>query len=677
MRKNSPLLSKTGQVLYGADYNAEQWPESVWKEDMRLMRLAGVNMVSIGIFSWARLQPNEKSYTFEWLDRLMDLLADNGSLADLATATASPPPWMSAYSDVLAVDAEGRVYSHGSRQHYSPSSLTYRKYAAALVSELATRYARHPALAAWHINNEYGCHMQACHSEASTAAFREWLKGRYSCSLDNLNAAWGTSFWSQYYYAWEEILTPRRTPTLQNPCHVLDFHRFTNAALLDLCKMERDILRQATPEIPITTNFMSFFKPLDYWEWAREIDFTCWDSYPDPLPGQRGDLYAARGHDLTRSLKRNLPFVLMEQVTSHVNWRPINAAKKPGLMRLYSLQAVARGADGILFFQWRQSRAGAEKFHGAMVQHAPEPEKSRVFREVCELGANLKKLEPVVGSLVSSRVAVVADWQSWWALELPSKPAQFDYIASISQFHQYFFERNISVDFVEPGADLSNYVLVVAPSLYLLQEKDAQNIDHYVQAGGAFLATLFSGIVDDNEQIVTGGYPAYLRETLGLWVEEWWPLGLEESCELQYGLRGTALKGRLWSELIHAEGATVLATFNEGHLKDCPALTQNQRGEGSGLYLGTQLQDADLATVLDDLCAELGLEAPLDVPPGIEVTLREKEERKFLFLLNHNDSALFVSLGNYSGRELITGATASSSWLLLAYDAAVIELSES
>jgi beta-galactosidase len=343
-------------------------------------------------------------------------------------------------------------------------------------------------------------------------------------------------------------------------------------------------------------------------------------------------------------------------------------------MRLLSLQAVARGADGILFFQWRQSLAGAEKFHGAMVQHGAAPEKSRVYGEVRGLGADLKKLEPVVGSLIRSRVAVVADWQAWWALELPSKPAQFDYLASVAQFHQYGYERNLAVDFVEPGADLGGYAFVIAPTLYLLREKDARNLDRYVRAGGTLLATCFTGIVDENERIVPGGYPGFLRETLGLWIEEWWPLGLDETREVKFVRRKTPLLGRRWSEVIHPEGSEVLATFDEGHLQGRPALTRHSHGKGNAYYLGTQLGDANLAAILDPICGELGLQPPINAPPGIEVTLREKGDRSFLFLLNHNGNAVRVPLGKRSGRELLSGQAAKNSWLLPARDAAVLEL---
>ena len=669
---SKPLLPKISQILYGGDYNPEQWPEPVWEEDVRLMRQAGVNLVSLGIFSWAKLQSDENTYTFAWLDRVMDLLAANGIWVDLATATASPPPWLSVrYPDISAIDADGRAYHHGSRQHYSPSSPSYRKFAASLVEKIANRYAQHPALAAWHINNEYACHVQGCHSPASTEAFRAWLQKRYG-SLEGLNRAWGTAFWSQHYYDWNEVFTPRKTPTTSNPCQQLDFQRFVSDALLDLCKMERDILRRITPDIPITTNFMSFLKQLNYWDWARELDFTSWDSYPDPLPGQRGDLSSSIGHDLTRSLKPGRPFVLMEQCTSQVNWRQINANKPPGFMRLYSLQAVARGSDGVLFFQWRQSIRGAEKFHGAMVQHAP-PEKSRVHQEVCALGAELKKLEPVLGSLIRSRVAIIVDWPAWWALELPSKPTEFNYQASLAQFHRYFYENNIAVDFVAPDADLSNYMLVVAPTLYLLQKKDAKNLDAYVRKGGTLLVTCFSGIVDRDDNIIPGGYPGYLTKTLGLWIEEWFPLGLDERRIIQFG-RKKIFSARKWSEVIHLEGAKALATFQEGYLKGRPALTRNPLGKGAALYLATELNAKDLSYFLDTLIQNIGIKAPLSVPAKVEVTLRENGKKQFLFLLNHHEKPVRIDLKKNSGLELLTHKKCQRQMQLPALGVAVIQL---
>jgi beta-galactosidase len=667
----SPKLPK---IFYGGDYNPEQWPEAVWLEDMKLMQEAGVNLVSIGIFSWAKLQPNEKTYTFAWFDRVMDLLAAHGIFACVATATASPPAWMSKkYPDVLAIDAEGKAYYPGARQHYSPCSPTYRRLAAALVRKLAQRYRRHPALVAWHINNEYACHMSECHGAASTRAFRAWLKRRYR-SLEALNAAWGTAFWSQHYYDWNEILTPRRAPYHPNPTQQLDFKRFMSDAFRELCVMERDILRAATPQVPITTNFMGFFKPLDHWQWAPELDFTSWDSYPDPATGHAAEATAAAGHDLTRSLKKDRPWVLMEQVTSQVNWRPTNVLKRPGVMRLWSLQAVARGADGVMFFQWRAAQGGAEKFHGAIVPHIGTKQ-SRVYREARALGAELKSLAPVIGSTIRSRAAIAMDWNSWWAVELDSRPGRINYAATIAEYHRYFFERNIAVDFVHPGADLGDYDVVVAPALYLIAKKDAANLERFVARGGVLLTTYFSGIVDEHERIVLDGYPAYLRKALGLWVEEWSPLMEGETNRVKFAREKKPVSCTHWCDVVHLEGAVALAIYQQDFFAGTPAVTVNSFGQGAAYYLATKLAPADLERVLDGVCARAKVTPLLRTPKLVEVTLREDEDgRRFIFLLNHDAKSVTIPLGKFTGKDLLTGKPVKRAVKLASLGVAVVAL---
>lgn len=664
---NPKLPSK---LLYGGDYNPEQWPESVWREDVRLMRAAGVNLVSVGIFSWARLQPAEKRWDFGWLDRIMDLLAQNGIAACLATATASPPPWLSAkHPEVLPVTADGVTLQIGSRQQYSPSSPIYKKSAAALVRKIAQRYRRHPALAAWHINNEYACHMQECHGADSTRAFRDWLRAKYR-TLGALNAAWGTAFWSQGYGTWDEILTPRRAPYHSNPTQCLDFKRFTNDAFLALHRMELAILRETTPAVPVTTNFMGFFKPLDYRAWAPELDFVAWDSYPDPLDERNSRHEASSGHDLMRSLKPDRPFVLMEQAPSAVNWRPVNFPKRPGLMRLQSLQAVARGGDGVMFFQWRASKAGAEKFHSGLLQHVGA-ERSRVFAEVAALGAELGKLNPVAGSLVRNRVAIAFDWHAWWAVELESKPGRIDYVATARSFHRWFYERNIGVDFVHPGASLAAYDLVVAPALYLLPAKSAVNLTNFVSRGGTLLATYFSGIVDENEHVVLGGYPALLREALGLWVEEWAPYPEGRKNGVRFGGRKAGCDH--WCDLLHLDGAKALATYTDDFFAGRPAVTRNSHGRGAAYYAGTRLDAAGLDLLLDQVVKEAGVRPVLRTPAGVEATVRESRNGRFLFLLNHTDRVANVAVGDFRGRDLITGKTTGRFVTLRPLGAAVVQ----
>ena len=656
-------------LLYGGDYNPEQWPESVWVEDARLMREAGVNVVSLGIFSWAKLQPTEKRFDFGWLDRVMDLLADHGVSVCLATATASPPPWLSRkHPEMLPVTADGVTLQVGSRQQYSPSSPTYKKYAAALVRRLAQRYRGHRALVSWHINNEYACHMQECHNADSTRAFRAWLRAKYR-TLPALNAAWGTAFWSQVYSDWEEIFTPRKAPYHCNPTQCLDFKRFTSDAFLALYRMEAAILRGATPEIPITTNLMGFFKPLDYRAWAAEFDYVAWDSYPDPVDEAAARHAGAVGHDLMRSLKPERPFVLMEQATSAVNWRPVNLPKRPGLMRLQSLQAVARGADGVMFFQWRASKAGAEKFHSALVQHVP-PQHSRVFAEVNALGAELKKLRPLAGSLVRNRVAIAFDWHAWWAVELESKPGRIDYAAWAQALHRWFYTNNIGVDFVHPDSDLASYRLVVAPALYLLTKKSAANLTAFTARGGTLLATYFSGIVDENEHVVLGGYPALLRKTLGLWVEEWAPYPDGRTNGVRFAGSARKFSCDHWCDLLHLEGAKALAFYTGDFFAGRPAVTRNQHGRGAAYYLGTRLDAPGLDALLARVANEAKIVAPLKAPAGVEVTQRGN----FLFALNHTDRSVKIPLGRYRGRSLLAGRKVAQDLHLAPLEVAVLQL---
>src|SRR6266567_1070831 len=466
-------------ILYGADYNPEQWPESVWLDDMRLMKLAHVNMVSINIFSWALLEPRADEYHFEQLDRIMDMLAEHGIAADLATATATPPTWMSrTYPAMWPMTRDGKRLAYGSRQHYCPNSSDYRRKATALVRKLAERYRAHPALKMWHVNNEYGDHIKACYCDQCAVAFRDWLQARYGM-LDALNFAWATSFWSQRYVDWDDIIPPRLSPAQNNPSQVLDYQRFMSDSLLDCYLTEQKILRAVTPDIPITTNFMAAFKPVDYFAWAPSLDIISVDNYPaNTTPAWQ----VALTHDLMRSLKHGQPYLVLEQSPSQVNWMPQNPHKRPGYMRLQSYQALAHGADGVMFFQWRQSKSGAEKFHSAVVPHEGS-EQGRIFQQAAQLGSELKVLSPdVVGSRITAQVAILMDWQNWWAVEyLPGPSNRLHYWEQIKAYYHPLHRLGVAIDVVSPGSDLSNYRLVVAPLLYLLRSGVAQNLERFVE----------------------------------------------------------------------------------------------------------------------------------------------------------------------------------------------------
>ncbi|MEV5485888.1 MULTISPECIES: beta-galactosidase [Streptomyces] len=653
-------------IRFGGDYNPEQWPEEVWAEDLKLMKAAHVTMVTAGIFSWAKAEPRPGEWDFGWFDRVMDGLAGAGIAVCLATMTASPPPWLSrAHPGMLPEDADGRRRWPGGRQHYCPSSPVYRAHAVRLVEQLAARYAGHPALAMWHVGNEYGCHTRQCYCEVSAEDFRRWLRARYG-GIEALNAAWSTAFWSQAYGDFDEVLPPRTAPTFPNPAQQLDYLRFGDEALRACYLAEKAVLERVTPEVPVTTNLMPQHKPVDAFAWAPHMDAMALDFYQDPyVPDDH--IRAGYVFDLMRSARGGQPWMLLEQAPGAVNWRPRNGPKPPGAMRLWSWQAVAQGADAVLYFQWRQSLGGAEKFHSAMLPHGGTD--TRIFREVAQLGRELATLPDIEGTRSRAAVALLSDWPSWWALELDSKPSTaLDHSRIALDHYRPLFEAGVACDVVPPQRELSGYRLVVAPNLYLLTASDARRLAAYVHAGGQLLVSFFSGIVDEHDRVHPGGYPAPLRELLGLRVEEFWPLDAGRSVAI--GGEGTSLLDRsgelggtytgradLWSEAIDLEGAEALARFTEGDLAGRPAVTRHAYGRGTAWYVGTRLEAALMRALLDDVREAAGVRPVLSgLPAGVQATVREGADGRYLFLLNHGAAAVEVALPEPMRDALAAGA---------------------
>ncbi|MFD5793590.1 beta-galactosidase [Streptomyces diastatochromogenes] len=660
-------------LAYGGDYNPEQWPEEVWAEDVRLMREAGVNMVSVGIFSWALLEPSEGAYDFSRMDRILDLLHENGIAADLATPTAAPPAWFfRAHPEALPVDRDGRTLSYGSRQTFCPSSPAYREAALRIAGALAERYAGHPAVAMWHVHNEYGCHNAACYCDTSAAAFRRWLRARYGDDLAALNDAWGTTFWSQWYYDWEEILPPRATGAVPNPTHQLDWRRFCSDELLSLYTAERDVLRAAAPAIPATTNFMvmATFDALDYWRWAPELDIVANDHYlmsADP----ESEIDVALSGDLMRSLAGG-PWLLMEHSTGAVNWQPVNRAKNPGELRRNALAHVARGADGIAYFQWRAAKAGAEQWHSAMLPHAGTD--SQIWRDVVRLGADLKALAEVRGSTGTAEVAVVWDWDARWALELPSQPSgELRYLDLVRAWYEPLWRAGVAVDFVRPDADqaaLSAYRVVLAPNLYLVDDAGAANLSAYAERGGTLAVGFHSGAVDENCHVRLGGYPGAFRDVLGVRSDEPFPLLPGQSVGLS-GAVPQGAAGTLWSERLRTEGAEAVATYADGPLAGVPAVTRHAYGTGAAWYLATLPDPATLTALLDRIRAEAGVEPVRTAPAGVEVVRRRGPEADYVFVIDHSGRGAELPVAP-GATELLTGKETAGSVTVAPGDVAVV-----
>ncbi|MER6424265.1 beta-galactosidase [Streptomyces sp. NPDC001137] len=653
-----PALSDAtrGRILFGGDYNPEQWPEETWTEDVRLMREAGVNSVTLGVFSWAKLEPRPGEREFGWLDRLMDLMHAGGIGVVLATPTSSPPPWLGRlHPETLPRDEDGRIEWWGGRQHFSHSSAAYRRYAAAITEDLAARYGGHPALTMWHINNEYCTYDWG---DEAAARFRRWLQQRYG-TLDALNSAWGTAFWSQGYGDWAEVLPPRHAHYLKNPGQVLDFKRFTSDMLLECYIAERDIVRRHTPShIPVTTNFMALWAGLDAWRWAEEEDVVSVDLYPDPRD-PFGAQHGALVQDLTRSQARG-PWMLMEQAAGPVNWRGVNHPKPRGLGRLWSLQAVARGADAICYFQWRQSRQGAEKFHSGMVSHAgPE---GRTYQEVGQLGAELARIgAEVTGSHSRNDIAILHDWHSWWAGAHEGRlSTRVDHTQILTAWHRGLWQAHLTTDFAHPEHDLTAYKLVVVPQLYALTDAAVDNLLAYVRGGGTLVCGFLTGVTDEDDRVRPGGMDPRLRELFGIrTLHEWWPLDADETAETD------EFHGTLWSEEIEAaEDASVEARYKGGELDGLPAVLRR----GRAWYVSTLPEPHALRDLLARIAADAGARPVLDgLPDRVEAVRRGD----LLFVLNHGREPVTVQVPG-THRDLLTGAAVEGEVTLGRYGVMVL-----
>lgn len=665
---------KIKKIPYGGDYNPEQWPEETWEEDMRLLKLAHIDIVTLNVFSWATLQSDDDVYHFEKLDKIMELVKKHGMKVCLATSTGAHPAWMARkHPDILRVEANGIKRKFGGRHNSCPNSPAYQKYAAALAAKLAERYGNYDNLVAWHISNEYG---GECYCENCEKRFREWLKEKYG-TIEEVNRVWDTAFWGHTFYDFEEIVAPNylsehfgnERSTFQGIS--LDYRRFNSESILNAFRLEYDAIHAITPDVPITTNLMGTYQPLDYQMWAKYMDFVSWDNYPaNDTPVSS----VALRHDLMRGLKQGKPFALMEQTPSVQNWQPFNMLKRPGVMRLWSYQAVAHGADTVMFFQMKRSVGACEKYHGAVIDHAGH-ENTRVFRETAELGAELDRLgNQTLGARSDAKAAIIFDWDNWWAVSYSSGPTVYlDYCKEVERYYKALFDLHIPVDMIGVEDDLSKYDLVIAPVLYMVKTGYDEKLRTYVKDGGRFLTTFFSGYVDEHDLVTVGGYPGKLRDILGIWVEE--EDALPEDMHNAFHYEGKTYPASMLCDLLHTEGAEVLATYEEDFYAGMPVLTKNAFGKGFGYYVATQSSDDFYKKYLGEICREAGIEPVMDAPDYIEVTRRVNANGSFVFILNHGQDAYMTAM-HFAGTDLLKDKTyeKGDTLTLKAKDVAIIKL---
>lgn len=645
-------IEKIKKMPYGGDYNPEQWPEDTWAEDMRLLKLAHIDIVTLNVFSWAALQSDEVTYHFEKLDKIMNLVRDNDMKVCMATSTGAHPAWMARkHPDILRVESNGMRRKFGSRHNSCPNSPTYQKYAKALAARLAERYKDYDNIVAWHISNEYG---GECYCENCEKTFRVWLKEKYH-TIDEVNRAWDTAFWGHTFYDFDDIVVPNHLSehwgndrtTFQGIS--LDYKRFNSESLLNAFRLEYDAIHAITPDIPITTNLMGTYQPLDYQMWGKYMDFISWDNYPsNETPLEE----TAMRHDLMRGAKQGKPFALMEQTPSVTNWLPYNMLKRPGVMRLWSYQAVAHGADTVMFFQMKRSIGACEKYHGAVIDHVGN-ENTRVFREVTELGAELEKLgSQTLGARTDAKAAIVFDWDNWWGISYSAGPSIYlDYCQEVLHYYKALHNKNIPVDMIGVENDLSKYSLVIAPVLYMVKGNYDEKIRAFVKNGGRFLTTFFSGYVDEHDLVTIGGYPGKLRDILGIWVEE--EDALPKEMENSFSYQGKTYPAKMLCDLLHTEGAQALTSYEKDFYAGMPVLTKNAFGKGYGYYVATSSDDAFYEDYLSEICAEAGITPIMDTPATVEVTMRSNANGSFVFLLNHGEETYETTLP-FAGTDLLT-----------------------
>ena len=647
-----PLAGQQARIWYGGDYNPDQWPEEVWDDDVRLMKKAGVNLVSVGIFSWAKIETSEGVYDFDWLDRIINKLGEAGIAVDLASATASPPMWLTqAHPEVLWKDYRGDVCQPGARQHWRPTSPVFREYALKLCRAMAEHYKGNPYVVAWHVSNEYGCHNRFDYSEDAERAFRKWCEERYG-TIDAVNDAWGTAFWAQRMNDFTEIVPPRfiGDGNFMNPGKLLDFKRFSSDALKAFYVAERDALAEITPDLPLTTNFMvsAAGSVLDYDDWGREVDFVSNDHYF--IPGEAHLDELAFSASLVDGIARKDPWFLMEHSTSAVNWRPVNYRKEPGQLVRDSLAHVAMGADAVCYFQWRQSKAGAEKFHSAMVPHTGED--SAVFRDVCELGADLNALADngLLGTkLAKSRVAVVFDYESEWATEHTATPTQkVHHVDEPLQWFRALADHGVTADVVPVSSNWDEYEVVVLPSVYILSEETTRRVRDYVANGGRLIVTYYTGLSDEKDHVWLGGYPGSIRDVVGVRVEEFMPMGDDfPGVPDRLGLSNGAVAHDIADVIGSVDGsATVLETFRDDPwtgMDGAPAIVANTFGEGRSVYVGARLGREGIAKSLPEILESLGMaETGENDSRVLRVEREGSDGSRFVFSFNRTHETVRV-----------------------------------
>ena len=653
------LFPQIDGIMHGGDYNPEQWLDrpDILEEDIRLMKKAGMNCATLGVFSWSVYEPREGEFHFKWLTDIMDKLYANGIYTILATPSGARPAWLDMkYPESMRVDSRGMRAHHGVRHNHCMSSPIFREKVRTIDTELIKAVSTHPGLIMWHISNEFG---GECYCPLCVKRFQSYLADKFDNNIEKLNSAWWTTFWSHRYNSFDQIEPPFEGGEYSIMGLNLEWKRFTTWNTTDFMKSEIALLKSATPQIPVTTNFMQMYAGLDYRVMARELDVISWDSYPFLHNDYESlaDTMAKNSfeHAIMRSMKKDSPFMLMESAPGLVNWHDYNKLKRPGIHRLFSMQAVACGSDTVQYFQWRKGRGSYEQYHGAVIDHLGRSD-TRIFKEVAELGALLGSLGELRGSVIKSRAAVIFDWNCWWAVNdmMGLAKSTKKYPETVFRAYRALLALGLDVDVISPDDDFTGYSLIVAPMLYMIDEKNARRLADFVQSGNTLAATYLTGYVDDNTLCYLGGFPgSVLKEVFGIVAEEIDTLYPSDCNHID--IAGGAVVHDyaeiLRTDLTDSAGLEILGRYTDDFYAGTPAVALNKYGRGRACYIGARIDDASFGRIMELLLTEAGISYNR-LPCGIEYHEREYDGTRFAFYLNYNESA--VTVNGVNGHDLIS-----------------------
>ncbi len=668
------LFPQLGGFVHGGDYNPDQWLDrpDILEEDIRLMKKAGVNSATLGVFAWSALEPTEGDFHFEWLESIVDNLYKNGIYTVLSTPSGARPAWLDeAYPEAMRVDGYGVRNHHGGRHNHCMSSPKFREKVALIDKKLAERLGSHPGVILYHISNEFS---GECYCPHCIQKFREYLADKYDHDIEKLNSAWWTAFWSHHYNSFDQIEPPYDNGETGLMGLNLEWKRFTTWITDDFMQAEIEALHSVTPDVPTTANLMRLFGGLDYRRMAPHMDIVSWDNYPtfhndwESVSDTMAE--TAFQHALMRSLKRGRPFMMMESAPGLVNWNAVNKLRRPGIHRLSCLQAIGCGSDSVQYFQWRKGRGSYEQFHGAVVDHIGTDD-TRIFREVSEVGGLLKKLAPAAGTLVPTRAALLFDWENRWAIWDVKALARDtkNYEGTCIGIWKEFLKLGVDMDIVGSDEDLSSYDLIVAPMLYMIRPGASANLKAFVERGGQLLATYFTGYVNEEQLCFLDGFPGDgLKDLFGIVSEEIDSFYPSDRNHIRLG-DGTSWEVRDYAEILRVSDAEVLGTYTEDFYRQKAALTCKRTGAGCAYYIAARTSAAEMAPLFEKMLGDAHI--PIKkLPEGIEYHVRSGESGNYEFYLNCTKEP--VTIPDVNGLDLITGSPAAGSLTLSGYEAAVV-----